>query len=116
MSLTVLIIGCFLQFMFAGFQMMFVIFSASGAVNTHTIKGFKLALLNSSIIILPLSSLITIVLLIVFYNSGSPYLSNWWHAMPVGLSILYLIYVTALTRGESTINTHISSNQETSDA
>ena len=115
MSLTVLIIGCFLQFMFAGFQMMFVIFSASGAVNTHTIKGFKLTLLNSSIVILPLSSLVTVILLIVFYSSDSPYLSNWWHAIPVALSILYLIYVTALTRGEPTINARMKSNQGAGD-
>ncbi len=102
MSLTVLIIGCFLQFMFAGFQMMFVIFSASGAVNTHAIKGFKLTLLNSSIFILPLSSVATVILLVTLYNSDSPYLSNWWHAIPVALSILYLVYVTALTKGEPT--------------
>lgn len=80
---------------------MFVIFSASGAVNTHTIKGFKLVLLNSSIFILPLSSVATIILLVVFYINDSPYLSNWWHAIPVVLSIIYLIYVTILTKGES---------------
>lgn len=100
MSLTVLIIGCFLQFMFAGFQFMFVVFSASGAVTTHTIKGLKLKLLNASVFILPLSSVTVITLLIIFYNNDSPYLSNWWHALPVALSILYLIYVTALTKDE----------------
>lgn len=100
MSLTVLIIGCFLQFMFAGFQSMFVIFSASGAVNTHTISGFKLKLLNASIFILPLSSVATIILLITLYNTQSVYLSNWWHAIPLSLSVLYLIYVTLLTKSE----------------
>ena len=100
MSLTVLIIGCFLQFMFAGFQSMFVIFSASGAVNTHTISGFKLKLLNASIFILPLSSIATIILLVILYNTQSVYLSNWWHAIPVVLWILYLVYVTALTKTE----------------
>ena len=104
MSLTVLIIGCFLQFMFAGFQAMFVIFSASGAVNTHTIKGIKLTLLNASIFVLPLASVITVILLITFYVSNSPYLTNWWHAFPVALSIVYLVYVTVLTKGESTLN------------
>ncbi|GAA0199448.1 hypothetical protein GCM10009123_03530 [Kangiella japonica] len=100
MSLTLLIIGCFLQFMFAGFQVMFVIFSASGAVNTHTIKGLKLALLNSAVFILPLSCIATVVLLVTLYIKDSPYLSLWWHAVPVVLSVLYLIYVTLLTKNE----------------
>ncbi|RDX36351.1 hypothetical protein DZA50_04605 [Kangiella sp. HD9-110m-PIT-SAG07] len=106
MSLTVLILGCFLQFIFAGFQIMFVIFSASGAVNTHTIKGLKLNLLNASIFILPLASVITVILLITFYVNNSPLLSNWWHAIPVALSVVYLVYVTVLTKGESTLNKH----------
>ena len=103
MSLTALIIGCFLQLMFAFFQAMFVIFSASGAVNTHSIKGLKLTLLNASIFILPLSSVATVIWLIILYNSNSTYLSNWWHAVPVALSFVYLVYVTLLTKGESTI-------------
>lgn len=100
MSLTLLITGCILQFVFAGFQVMFVIFTASGAVNTHAIKGLKLTLLNASVFILPLSCLATVILLITLYIKDSPYLSLWWHAIPLSLSVLYLIYVTALTKSE----------------
>ncbi|AOE50372.1 hypothetical protein KS2013_1662 [Kangiella sediminilitoris] len=100
MSLTVLIIGCFLQLMFAGFQFMFVVSSASGATITHQIKGFKLALLNAFVFILPLSSLTVIILLIFFYSNNSSYLTNWWHAIPVILSFVYLAYVTVLTKGK----------------
>lgn len=96
MSLTVLIIGVFLQLAFAAFQFMAVIFAAGAAVNSGDIKPWQMTILDLSIILLPSVSVLISIVLIFLYQSKSRYLSNWWHAVPVAILILYLTFVFSL--------------------
>ena len=94
MSLVVLVIGVIAQFMFAFFQLMMVAFSAASTFNNADPVGWRAFILNASIYILPLTSLVVGGLLIYFYRSHSPLLTNWWHMLPITLFISYMVFVT----------------------
>jgi hypothetical protein len=97
MSLKVLIIGVFLQLMFAVFQFMAVIFAGGGAANGGSLKSWQITALDLSILFLPSISILVSVLLVFLYIFDSRYLSNWWHAIPVITLLVYLVFVFSLS-------------------
>lgn len=97
MSLIALIVGLFLQLIFAVFQLMAVIFIGGVAANGTALYPWQMSVLNASIFLLPSLSIVVSCLLIFLYKTESPYLSYWWHIIPLLALCLYIIFVFAVS-------------------
>nr|WP_312231372.1 hypothetical protein [Pseudomonas sp.] len=98
MSLTALIIGVLAQITFAGLQGLVVVFSAAAIANHSELTPFQDRLLSGLMLLLPGLSLATAGLLVVGYLSSAPWLSNFWHLLPVVAFGLYLLFALGLSR------------------
>ncbi len=98
MSLTALIIGVLAQITFAGLQGLVVVFSAATIANHSELTPFQDRLLSGLMLLLPGLSLATAGLLVVGYLSSAPWLSNFWHLLPVAAFGLYLLFALGLSR------------------
>ncbi|MER0040874.1 hypothetical protein [Pseudomonas sp. MGal98] len=98
MSLPALIIGVFAQLFFAGLQGLIVVFSAAAIANNSELTPFQDRLLSSLMLLLPGLSLATAGLLVVGYLNSAPWLSNFWHLLPVAAFGLYLLFALGLNR------------------
>jgi hypothetical protein len=96
MSFKVLVIGIFLQILFAVFQFMAVVFAGGAAANSGTLKPWQMTTLDLSIIFIPSVSIFVCILLVFLYGFDSQYLSNWWHAIPFITLVIYIIFVFSL--------------------
>ncbi|EIM01695.1 hypothetical protein LRK24_17215 [Rhodanobacter denitrificans] len=98
MTLGSVILGTIAQLMFAYFLFMLVVFSACSMAGNDKLARVHSTILTLTIYGLPASSVLSAGIVIHLYRHGAGASSWWWHALPVALAAIYLIYAISLNR------------------
>jgi uncharacterized BrkB/YihY/UPF0761 family membrane protein len=99
MSLLWVIFGSLVQLALAAMFFMLVVFSSAGIANCRTLTHLQSKLLDWSIYALPLSCVLSAVLVIILYWNGSSAIAYWWYALPAVAITAYLIFALMLNAG-----------------
>lgn len=92
MSFTGLLIGSFLQLALGGATFLFAVFLGAGIANGSNLSKVHLNVLGIMCYLLPLSSLVSIGIIVHQYNQSGVSVSYWWHALPLPLIVMYIVY------------------------
>lgn len=96
MAITWVIIGSIGQLMVAMFLFMLVAFSAGGIANGNSLSKRQMSVLNLSIYALPATCLLSAGIVIYFYCTGASVIAFWWHLLPLGATVAYLLFVSTI--------------------
>ncbi|MEJ2631656.1 MAG: hypothetical protein P8011_11185 [Acidihalobacter sp.] len=99
MSLLWVIFGSLVQLTLAAMFFMLVVFSSAGIANCRTLTHMQSKVLDWSIYALPLSCVLSAVLMIILYWNGSSAIAYWWYALPAVAITAYLIFALMLNAG-----------------
>lgn len=98
MSLWGVILGTFGQGLLGYMLFMVVAFSPTGSDN---LTPGQLNLLDLSLYLLPGSCLVSALIVLYGYRVGAGARIYWWYALPLLLTLIYVIYVLHLNRTTS---------------
>lgn len=105
MTLGWVITGTIAQLMFAYFVFMLVVFSACSMTDSDKLGRVHSTILTLALYGLPASSVLSAGIVIHLYRQGAGASSWWWHALPVALAAIYLIYAINLNTRLNTRST-----------
>lgn len=97
MTLGWVVFGTVAQAFLAFFLFMVVVFSSSSIANLQTLTRVQNTILDLSLYALPASCILSAVVVIYCYRSGGSPSGYWWHALPIALTIAYLVFATHLS-------------------
>lgn len=98
MSLTGLMLSILFQVGWGFWGAMLAVFAGAGTANAIELTPFQDRLLNGAIFAFPVLSTLVILVLIYGYRhqfSGAVY---WWHVLPIGCLMVYISYLSLLSR------------------
>lgn len=98
MSLTGLMLSILFQVGWGFWGAMLAVYAGAGAANATTLSPFQDRLFSAAIFAFPVLSALVILILIYGYRhqfSGAVY---WWHALPIGCLMVYISYLSLLSR------------------
>ena len=96
MSLVWIILGSIVQLLLATVFFMLVVFSSAGIANGRTLTYLQSKILDWSLYALPLSCVLSAVLVIFLYWIGGGSAAYWWYALPAAAIAAYLVFALKL--------------------
>ncbi|QRN94176.1 hypothetical protein JRI60_34220 [Archangium violaceum] len=108
MSLIGLLVSLFLQCCLGTWLFMVVAFSAGGLANGRTLPAWQTRMLDLSLLAVPASSAVVALGMLALYLAGSPWLSWWWNALPVGVGLVYFLFFGSASRSRT--DRHVASS------
>ncbi|MGO3406219.1 hypothetical protein [Marinomonas sp.] len=100
MPLMWVVIGTFVQLGLGAYMVIASIFAGGAVAQHHALTPFDDQVLSSSFFVLPLSFVITAIIVLVQYWKGGSVASFWWYAVPWGVVALYVIYCLVFLKPE----------------
>ncbi|WP_133011074.1 hypothetical protein [Marinomonas flavescens] len=100
MPLIWVVIGTFVQLALGGYMVIMSIFAGGAIAQHHVLTEFDDKVLSSSFFVLPLSFVITAIIVLIHYWKGSTITSFWWYAVPWGVVALYIFYTMVFLKPE----------------
>jgi hypothetical protein len=96
MSIGWTLLGTFGQLMLAVYLFMLVAFSAGGLVNGGHFRRAQVRVLELSLFVLPGTCALSTVIVLFLHWQGAGAPSYAWYALPLGATVLYLVYFRIL--------------------
>ena len=90
--------GTVAQLMLALFLFMLVAFSAGGIGNGVALGKVQLAIFNLSVFTLPALCVLSAGIVVYLHMHGGSASSYWWYVMPLGATVVYLVYAVACAK------------------
>jgi hypothetical protein len=98
MSLGWVIAGTFAQLMLAMMLMMWAVFAGGGLANGRPLTPGQTRVLDLSMLLLPLSAVVSAGIVIYLYVVDASATAYWWYALPLAAFAMYCVFVASITR------------------
>lgn len=91
-------LGTVAQLSLGMFLFMLAVFVGAGIANGKNLGAFDMGVLNASMFGLPGTCALSAGIVLLLHYRGSGPASYGWHALPVVVAVLYLLYAVTLSR------------------